>query len=553
MAELSTECETHVLRDPASLKQASKQPIDSSQHNDIISPTDREWREHAGEVRRRNDRSVRAEPPPPQPAQARTTNSTKPNQGRKKQTSGFGDGDDSDSDHNSSQRGIRERGEGVTMRKKKQPSLAPNSEPRARSRNDVAGPSTSMWLSPEEEQRVQLQRQIARQRETGEGGWQRLLRARRVNRNNALRDKGRMGDMVWRNPEIRRRLFDGPTAISQERFSYMQHMSTLQELLMRHYLDEALCHGITDIDATEDKNRLPEGTSRLDLLEETIKQAEIRFIVWWAQYVSPGIKIELRAIVQELRTMSAERYATATRLKEAGHGLDRCALWYERRIFDCLGMGGVPDIIDMLAKSRQRTDSGEHLNPEYIDWLCRGAPPDLIDSWCQQTLQQIRGSEIREMAHPTTLATTIHQLSNDGTVLPTFARDMGGPISMAQEFCQDDYDGKLSLVLLKGGMLVSTKPVSQLDQILLGWRRMLYMRPQAHKGLSDGVRRNIWQSDLQSSTRHWKLYRYKFDSDLGCAFKIGLDGNLLGLWTPQGDRSISQIESLAHEIASANA
>ncbi|KAI1166834.1 hypothetical protein F5B18DRAFT_562687 [Nemania serpens] len=514
MAELPTEHETHVLKDPACLKQTPKRFFDSSRHNDIISPSDHEYRKHAGEIRLRNDRKVRAEPPPPPPTQARTTNSAKPNRGRKKQTGGFGDGDDSDSDYDSSQRNIGERDEGVTMRKKKQRSLAPDGELRAKSRSHLAGPSTSMSLTPEEEKRVQLQRQIARQRETDIGGWRRLLQDRQVYRDSALLDKGHMLNMFQTNPDIQRYLFDGSEAMIQKRWPNM-HVLHLQEMRMRDYLDEALCHGITDADAMGDENCLSEKLSRLELVERTIKQAEKKLIVWWEQLVTPN-EPTVQRVVAVLQTQQEDLlYDTMDEIhrhREEGLQLDPFTSWYEQRIFYQLGLpsqlspeslfpllvrgmddDNLKDLNRMLSESRQKTNLGARLSREYIDWVCADAPPDLIDSCCEQTLQQVQGNKIREML---------------------------GPNSITQEFRKDDYNGTLSLVLLKGGMLVSIKTVSKLDQRLLGW-------------YCEGG----------------ELYRYEIDEQLGYAFKIDVEGKLLGLWTPKGDMNISQIESLGHRLA----
>ncbi|KAI1190992.1 hypothetical protein F5B17DRAFT_9619 [Nemania serpens] len=528
MAELPTEHKKHVLKDPACLNQNPKR-LSSSAHNDIISPTDRECREHAGEVRRRNDRNVRADPPPPQPAQAMTSNSAKSNQGRKKQSSGLGGGDDSDSDHDSSQHGVGERDEGVIMRKKKQSSSAPNGELRSKSRNAVAGPSTSMSLTPEEEERVQLQRQIARQRETGDGRWHRLLQTRRLIRDSAMQEKRRMSRLLQGSPSIQNHSFGLSGDIFGRNWPNL-HVLHLQELRMRQYLDEALCHGITDNDVIEDENCLSEGISRLDLLERAIEQAEKKFVIWWENFVKPK-EPTVQAVIEALRTVLYLSSSTLIEtLKDEGLMLDPLAFWYERRILHELGFSSGLSYIDimlqlrsrlpnglwnrdpeylntieMLSKSRQKTDSGERLSREYIDWVFSGAPPPLIDSCCQQALQQIRGNKLR---------------------------NMGESVSTAQEFCENSRDGTLALVLLKGGMLVSTKPVSRSDQKLLGWYRMRDELIQTYEGPSDMVRRNIWQSDLTNDALHGKLYRYEIDRQLGYTFKVGLNGEVLGLWTP---------------------
>ncbi|RYC58903.1 hypothetical protein CHU98_g7301 [Xylaria longipes] len=471
------------------------------------------------QVRRRNNGNVRAEPPPSQPAQAKTTNQAKPNQGRKKQTNGFNDDDDSDSDRDRSQRDFGDRDRDVIVRKKNQPLLASNRDLEVRPKHSVAGPSTSTPLTPQEEQRVQLQRQITRQRETHEGVWEHFLLTRRDNIRSTWKDKGRLLHELQNDPKGQQLLLDNSEAIPVEKQWPNTHVFEFQKLQMSHYLDEALCHDIADRDAMEDNNYnyLSEGISKLELLEDIIKEAETKFVLWWEQFVTPGERT-VQAVVESLWTQDTWIYrcrAQSQGRAGEGLGLGAFAASYEQWIltqlgfsfiFDVRSIGSVLeqhsmcewrksdrgmskylDIIKILSESRRQN---QRLSQEYIDWICSGISPDLIASYCQQRLQQIRGAKIRDMLEST---------------------------STRQEFCEDiDYEGSLSLVLFKGGMPFSIKPVSHLDREQMGWHR----RQRGHVGQ--------WNS---------KFHRYEIDNRYGHTFKVGVNGELLALWTPRGEAS----------------
>ncbi len=164
------------------------------------------------------------------------------------------------------------------------------------------------------------------------------------------------------------------------------------------------------------------------------------------------------------------------------------------------------DTTAILSKSRHNNRLGR----EYSDWVCSGTPPGLIETYCQQRLQQIRGSRIRQLL---------------------------GPTSASQELYEDiDGEGTLSLRLFKGGLLVSIKPVSLLGQERLGWYRMANQREEwlSHKA----VRLN-WETALRLPSI---FSRYEFDEVLGHHFKVGVNGEILGLWTSRGDVNFVRID-----------
>ncbi|KAI0183673.1 hypothetical protein EV127DRAFT_446286, partial [Xylaria flabelliformis] len=512
MADFPTESESHTLKDPADLKKTSKPLSEFSPHSEILPSIDREYRRHAGEVRRRNDGTVRAEPPPSQSAQAKTTNQAKPNQSRKKQTNGLNDDDDSDSDRDRSQRGFGSRDGGITVRKKNQPPLTSNNSGlEARPKSGMAGSSTSILLTPEEEERVKLRRQISHSQETQQRVWNSLLSTRQRNRESTIKDKKHLLRELWTDPEGRRFLPE-PYAIPITKQWPNTHVFQLQQLEMSNYLDEALCRDIAGRDVMDDSNYLSKGISRLQLLECVIKEAETKFILRWEQEFSERT---VQAIVKSLWTKDTGVSQRELQLLSQAERLeiDEFTAYYEYWVFSQLGFElrydaqpgrlvihcsrgwresdrGISkylDTIKILSESR----NSQQLSQEYINWACRGASPDLIDRSWQRKLQQLRGSRIREML---------------------------GLSSTRQEFCEDiDHEGSLSLVLFKGGMPFSIEPVPPLDQERMGWYRIQY-------GWMDQVR-------VLSS----KFYRYEIDDESGRIFKVGVNGELLALWTPRGE------------------
>ncbi|KAI8630364.1 hypothetical protein F5Y19DRAFT_60858 [Xylariaceae sp. FL1651] len=536
MADLLKEREGHVLKHVGAPQKTSKPLSDSSRHRDVFFLHDPEYREHAGEVRRRNDRSVRAEPPPPQPAQPRARDRTKPNQGRKKQTSGF-DNDDSDSDHDSSKRDFGEKDGGITVRKKIQPPLTPNGGPKVSPEHNAAGPSGSMALTPDEEERVQLQRNLTRQREADEGGWQSLLFAREFNRRKARQDMLHALDVLRDKPEGWQLSFGNIKHTPLHKRWPNTHVIQIQQLRRRRFLDEALCHDVADTDATEEDNCLSNENSRLPVLEDIIKQAEEEFVTWGEQFITLD-EPTVQGVVKGLWTQDTwlkgfgeqSLYVVAN-----GFGLDPFAARYGRRIWTQLGLSSPStetyaglnlsvyrllytrcgqlqskylDTIKMLSESRQN----DRLSKEYIEWVCMGTSQSFIDSCCQQRRQQVRGSKLSEMLG-------IRNISSRKLV----------STSTIQEFCQDiDYDRTLSLVLFKGGIPFSIKPVSSLDQNRMGWYRVLDECIKGHDAQIDGVERTTITS---------KFYCYELDEVSGHTFKVGVNGEFLGLWTPHKDFS----------------
>ncbi|KAI1133665.1 hypothetical protein F5Y10DRAFT_228302 [Nemania abortiva] len=522
MADLPGEQETHVLKNPDTIKQALK-PL--PQNNDVFSPTEPEIRKHAGEVRRRNDRSVRAEPPPPQPAQARTTNQAKRNQGRKKQASGLDGDDGSDSDRDGSRRDFGERDTGVAMLKKTRTLSTPNDDPRAKPKHNVAVPFTQIPLTPEEAARVQFQKQIFLQRK-GDEGWQSLLHIRRANRHDTERKKKGIAQWLLNDPEMEQLLFDVPKGRAAEGIWKDTHHLGLQNLRMRHYLDESLWCDMGKTDELGRSNYLPKQISEPELLEEIIKLAETKFVMWWEPFVNP-LEPTVQAVVKRLiqpngfRPSKLRGYLLS--YMSNTHNSDRFSAWYDQRILRQLGVSFsefamTPDVtvnsaemLEMLSKSRQTQNSDERLSQGYVDWVCRNAPAGLIDSCCRQRLRQIRGGEIRPML---------------------------GMSSATQVFCQDDSGRTISLVLFKDGIPFSVKPVQFHDWKILGWygknkRKAPTYRAQPMK--SQLIERHI---TTEAGDNEWSpiFYRYEPDEISGkYFFKVGIDEKLIELWTPRSN------------------
>ncbi|CAJ2507290.1 Uu.00g084760.m01.CDS01 [Anthostomella pinea] len=79
-----------------------------------------------------------------------------------------------------------------------------------------------------------------------------------------------------------------------------------------------------------------------------------------------------------------------------------------------------------------------------------------------------------------------------------------------------DLTGPLSLILIKGGNPASIKKVSWGDADRLGWSQI-----------------NAFNPSQPEATPRW--FRYEYDEIRGHAFKIAIDGEVLGLWTSSGD------------------
>ncbi|KAF2968577.1 hypothetical protein GQX73_g4998 [Xylaria multiplex] len=525
MAAHPRERETHVLKDLDSLKKIAKLLSHFSRHNNIFPSIDKEYREHAGEVRRRDDRTERAEAPPSHNSQAGTAGLAKPNPGRTKQTNGFEEDDGSDSERDNPQGSGLEGGGGVT---KQNESLIVAVKPM---RSPI-----SASLTPEEEQRKQLHR-IGREREANGIGYRISLDDFSANRRYTEEDKVCLLRLLADTPDGRKLLHRGAAGTESGERPPKTVVFNLQQLRMSQYLDEALDHGMAGIDVIDDKNCLSEGISKFMLLEDIIKQAERYFVTWWEQFVTPD-EHSLLGVVKSLRKPGVLGIKLMTQFRSHNAKdlrLDPFTAAYENLIFNNLhpvGGGsrqkriearwrrattheyprmrgfkaelelGYADITQILAKSQ----GNEGLSDEYVDWICECIPSDLIETCCQQRLKQIRGKRIRQILESTSISQKLNEDNED----------------------MDGY-GTLSLLLLKGDMLVSMKQVSPLDQERLGWYRTPGDRgawPKLHRSRK-------WRSTDQLPSS--KFYRHEFDEILGRTFKVGVYQELLGLWTPEGD------------------
>ncbi|KAI0097826.1 hypothetical protein GGR51DRAFT_539889 [Nemania sp. FL0031] len=519
MADYTGEHETHVLKDPETLKPPSKTLACLSRCIDASDLTGREFRKHAGEVRQRNDRNIRAEAPP-QPAQARTINRAKPGHGRKKRAEGLGDDDGSDSERENSQRGFGEIDGGVGVRKKN----ARMAEPK----HNVAGPSTQILLTLEEEERMELQRRITREEED----WMTLLRVRLINRYYAEKEMKQMLRVLQAEPETLELLWNGPETKAPEKRWPTPQVFAMQNQRMSHYLDEALCHDIGDMNEEGTSGYISKQMSRLELLEEIIKLAEREFCIWWEQFVTPP-EPTVQSVVKQLLTTHAwirEFMGQPRDCLLRSFKLHRFSAWYHYRIMTQFGLQSVldrpgqfskfnqavdrsVDIMEMLSNSREKNSLNERLNEEYINWVCDDAPPDLIDTCCQRRLQQIRGSEIRQMM---------------------------GPASITQEFCQDSSGRTLSLILFKYRIPFSIKPVQSLERKCMGWYHTTDEKMEGNNVPKYGLPcESVERFSEDESTREQtivhrsRFYRYEFDNSSGHYFKLGINGEFLGLCTPR--------------------
>ncbi|KAJ3577100.1 hypothetical protein NPX13_g3467 [Xylaria arbuscula] len=255
MATLPRERETHVSK-IHELKKIAKPSSELLQPTAIFSPVDQEYRERAGEVRRRDDRTVRAEPPPTRRAEATTSCRCEPSRGRKKRTGGLDRDDGSDSERDNPT-GLGGGNEGFVKRKKNRQLSIPEGDHDIKPKPTVCGCSTSLSLTPEEEQRVKLHRQISRQKRADENRWGRLLNARLANKGLTERCKEPL------LKEARTSRQTGASNASEEKYFRANSFTfQLQQSQMDRYLDENLYHDIAEMDVIDENDYLSKGISK---------------------------------------------------------------------------------------------------------------------------------------------------------------------------------------------------------------------------------------------------------------------------------------------------
>ncbi|KAI1170931.1 hypothetical protein F4777DRAFT_567496 [Nemania sp. FL0916] len=496
MADLPREREGHILKNPSELKRASKPASASSSPGHLSMPTDHGYRDHAGQVNRRTDRAVRAQSPP-QPHRDKEINQAKLNDNRKKKANFLGGGEGSDSDDDDNQRDPGKERESVVIRKRKQTTSDIDPEPKSRpTMNRLRERSTPMTFTPEEEERIKLQRFTTSRRGSDEEDWQRLLSARRTRR----RHSGSAKEAILREIRNKRWLRDyvetslpqeplqrlPPVFNSKEPIRRAKHVFDIEEMRRREYLDLALGEWNTESNYLTVKS-----ISEYEVRVKAVEQAESKLVMWWSQFITPtgpGILGIFNNFMQPQQWQYYENQLVP---------YDTFVPWYEQRLMSLLGFRsgyGQPWIDESkyleavnfiaISRSKKQNDGIETLSKEYIDWVWSDGAPKYLDTYLQKLRQQVLGNEIRAIL---------------------------GPGSIEQEFYQETNKNIMSVVLFEAGTQIFKQEVFNLDLRDLGWR---------------------FKKDDRDATSGI-FYCYETDKILGHTFKMSIDGEVLGLWTPE--------------------
>ncbi|KAI0901857.1 hypothetical protein F4806DRAFT_16892 [Annulohypoxylon nitens] len=238
------------------LKEAAKRSLP----NDYDLPEPK-FRQVAGDVRRRSDRNVEAEPPPaPAPSTRRPAQYQRSNHGKILNNGNNGDdGSDSDSD-----KPRRSHGESTTSITQRQPakqspldSLAP-----AQIKS-----SNSMSLTPEEQERINRRRML----ENDEVGWRHSMQTFRALNSQA--------------EEFKKVLLENEHKITLNGDNAGRHFHRtiirLQEKRMREFLYEASGHETATRERAGDIESTKASYNQDDLMQDIIERIELDFILRW--------------------------------------------------------------------------------------------------------------------------------------------------------------------------------------------------------------------------------------------------------------------------------
>ncbi|KAI2618491.1 hypothetical protein GGR54DRAFT_158101 [Hypoxylon sp. NC1633] len=495
----------HIKKLKGDITQSSQaSPTDDN----ILDLPEPKYREAPVDVRRRPNRTVRAEPPPSPAAQVSTTPPRRRSGREKKRLDGLDGDSGSESDDHGPKR-CHGEGETSVARRRVEKKSPPNSvEPAGPS---SSGPSTSTFLTLEEDKRVQMQRAL--QKESPR--WQNVLSSYIDNRVKAENAKQ---DLMVAHGTVATRLKERPGP------EIIRHQQRL-----RNFLNEALCYDMEDSlgdnDTSEDPNR--------ELLKEVVEQIELDFAL---RYEGLGLRTNpdgdseplpsTDRLINTLKVMYEDIYSEAVtynsielvdrvrrRATPLGFSFNPLGTMYETGVIDELVADAKRNysteewlIHDRLARRREENHPvvqhigqgcqcpspspvkllelsrrNGQLSPEYIDWIYSHAPSWSIDGCCQQRKRQIRGKDIRKL----------FQSTEQSRVVQIFCEDSNG----------------ISLVLFKGDRPASLRHVAADELATLGWFK-----------------------DDEVGQKHC---RYEFDDDLKCIFKVTMDGKVLGLVEPE--------------------
>ncbi|KAI1457148.1 hypothetical protein F4805DRAFT_202094 [Annulohypoxylon moriforme] len=423
MANFTIEEETSNLAHLKRLKEKAKSTLPNDTILDLPDPA---YREALGDVRRRTNRTVRAEPPPPPTTQASSAPRYQRSSGRRRLNNGFDGDDGSDSDGSDPRRGHGESNAPVTRRQlKKQLPLDPVEPAKASS-------SSSMSLTPEEEERIRLRRTL----QNNPGAWQSALQTFKKN------------DF---------RAFQRKTALTRHRFNVPKNIERnpdvtvirLQDKLMLEFLNESLGRDSDAEDLTEGGEVDEDPDRERSLLSDVIERIELDLIIRFKGLAgSPeigeeGLNEDLEPItiilLAILRQWHILRYILES-FPKTRTPFDECVFSYTTIMFDHIEAS-------LLGSSRENG----YLSPSYIDYIYSQLPRREIASVLRDRRQakcyQVRGEKIRSAFH------SIRK-------------------NIVQAFCEDTtHQGGIVLVRPKDSHLALVRHVSPQDLDRLGWVR----------------------------------------------------------------------------------
>ncbi|KAI0386072.1 hypothetical protein F5Y04DRAFT_115452 [Hypomontagnella monticulosa] len=483
---------------------AAKSPQISHVDHSILNPPEPKHRETPANVRRREDRTIRAEPPPPPTSHTRHSPEKRGNGRRRKQGNGFNEGSDSDSDEHDPKRS-HDGDTSIARRRSVQPAATDSHEP------VMAGASTSASLTPEEEERIRMRRAL----KDNVVEWKTVLNVHSANRKEAEEIKkalilieGRESEMgEWYQLDKRERR--PPTRNIQD-----------SGTLMDDYLNEALF-----CDTMVSQGPIVSMLSEDDLLLQVLGRIESDFILRWEnQWLSAGqaapqhvdnidnrLIPTLKSIYEYMLDIPIEDSLEYNLFQQYAEDDDECddeyvelfeavialtdsstyrynpaATIYERVIIRNLALDAVKNRTGTTKERQvepfsigQRRFYRKWTKRSRINWIRSFMPAHAVDTCCQQRYMQLEGGKIRSA-----------QKSR-----------------FKQEFCVNA-DGSISLLLMDEERLVTIRNVDLREFHGLGWFE--------DNGCSMGY------------------CRYEYDDHYGVVFKVTMDGKVLALARKDG-------------------
>ncbi|KAK8133148.1 hypothetical protein PG999_001321 [Apiospora kogelbergensis] len=451
----------------ASIKAKISQRIDTSDSIDLPQPTHRQVPVY---VERNHARAVNALPPPRyQPVVQKGTERQK--QSRKKPR-GIGDGND-DSGSDSDGREERKRGQGSSGQSLRRP--ISQSLPEA----TTVVPSDEA-LKTEEEQRIQTLKALHR----FEDEWGDIMRHRPQKRAEGERLRKHLAQNEVQATSVASstipNIFSPLSGGIRPSLAKIRKQEKVrkQEKALEEYLDESLLSAISE-DRLGDTNN--SGISH-EVATRLILKAERQVEKFLRLFPNPTVDCLLEET--HSKTGNLTREICSQRWTFLRH-----------RDFQFISLSYIKEITTELAIAKdsnseedlplqavlQRSREGEHLNPEYIEWVWSICEPFGLEAFLQSN--ECQKERIRER-------------------IDRFRDSMSAVhIRVAQEFFMVD-KFTVGMALLKNGRASTVKIVSKEDLDQMGWRR------------SDGG-------------DYWRHAIFNDHPDL--IFRVNMDGEVLGL------------------------